>query len=59
MKLPQTFLGWAGLVFLLTIVAVAVMVAASIAFVFVAGVALLGSVIALVLLIATRGDDGD
>lgn len=52
MEKPKTFLGWAGVVFMLTVIAVIVMVAASIAFVIVAGVAILGAVIALVLLLA-------
>lgn len=51
MEKPKTFLGWAGVVFMLTVIAVIVMVAASIAFVIVAGVAILGAVIALALLL--------
>ncbi|MAN74376.1 MAG: hypothetical protein CME85_06115 [Henriciella sp.] len=54
MQKPKTFLGWAGVVFMLTVIAVIVMLAASIAFVVVAGVAILGAVIALVLLLAKR-----
>ena len=57
MEKPKTFLGWAGVVFMLTVVAVIVMVAASIAFVIVAGVAILGAVISLMLLIAKRKAD--
>ncbi|WP_300395657.1 hypothetical protein [Henriciella sp.] len=56
MEKPRTFLGWAGLVFALTVIAVIVMVAASIAFVFVVGVAIVGAVITLLLLLAKRGD---
>ena len=51
MEKPKTFLGWAGVVFMLTVIAVIVMVAASIAFVIVAGVAILGAGIALALLL--------
>ena len=54
MQKPKTFLGWAGVVFMLTVIAVIVMLAASIAFVVVAGVAILGAGIALVLLLAKR-----
>ena len=60
MQKPKTFLGWAGVVFMLTVIAVFVMVAASIAFVVVAGVAIVGAVISLLLLLAKRkaSDDG-
>ena len=54
MKTPNTFLGWAGLVFMLTVIAVIVMIVASIAFVIVAGVAIIGAVISLMLLLARR-----
>ena len=60
MQKPKTFLGWAGVVFMLTVIAVIVMVAASIAFVVVAGVAIVGAVISLLPLLAKRKahDDG-
>lgn len=60
MQKPKTFLGWAGVVFMLTVIAVIVMVAASIAFVVVAGVAIVGAVISLLLLMAKHkaSDDG-
>lgn len=54
MEKPKTFIGWAGAVFLLTAIAVAVMLAASIAHVAVAGVAVVGFFGALVLLMAKR-----
>lgn len=58
MEKPKTFLGWAGVVFMLTVIAVIVMVAASIAFAIVAGVAILGAVISLVLLLTRRKMQG-
>lgn len=58
MRTPQTFLGWAGLVFMLTVLAVIVMVVASVAFVIVAGVAILGATISLTLLLAKRKGTG-
>lgn len=54
MEKPKTFIGWAGAVFMLTVIAVAIMLAASIAFILVAGVAIMGAVIALILLMAKR-----
>jgi hypothetical protein len=56
MEKPRTILGWAGLVFMLTVLAVVIMVMAGIAFVFVAGLAIIGAVAALALLLARRGD---